>query len=125
MIGSPSDASRCVLIVDDNPIYRRGLRCMLRRAPGITHVEECNSAADVESLVWRLQPSVVLLDRRLLHTDSLHLLVRIRAASPAARIFLLSSEDDPDMRREAFAAGADGYITKDIPDDVLLSLVAG
>jgi len=125
MIGSPADASTCVLIVDDNPIYRHGLRRMLERAPGIAHVEECHSAVDVESLVRRLQPSIVLLDRRLLHVDSLHLLAKIRAASPAARIFLLSSEDDPDMRGEAFAAGADGYITKDTPDDVLLSLVAG
>ncbi len=114
-----------VLIVDDNPTYRLGLRRLLERTPGVAWVADCDGSGDVPGEVARLSPAVVVLDRHLGQVDGLALVSRIRARSPGVRILVLGGDDAPGLAAEVQAAGADGYLAKDVPDRVLLAWVRG
>ncbi len=127
MAASPSSSTQAkgVLIVDDNPVYRRGLRRLLERAAAVAWVAECDGDEDVAAQVRRLAPAVVLLDYHLGGKRSLDLVAEIRAASPGTRILVLSSEDEPTLQEQAQSAGADGCMAKGVPDRVLMAWVGG
>ncbi len=122
MAASPSSTqAKGVLIVDDNPVYRRGLRRLLERIPTVAWVMESDGSDDVVAQVQHLAPAVVLLDYHLPGQKSLELVAAIRAARPRVRILVLSSEDEPDLQAQAETAGADGCMAKAVPDRVLMA----
>jgi two-component system, NarL family, response regulator NreC len=112
-----------VLICDDHALVRSGLRRLLE-SEAIFHV--AGEAADAEegvAAVADLQPDVLLLDVVMPGRSGIEALPDLRAASPQTRILVLSMQDDPSYVRQAFAAGADGYLVKEAADADLVQAI--
>jgi DNA-binding NarL/FixJ family response regulator len=102
-----------VLLADDHPVVREGLRGMLDSEPGITVVAEAASGPEAVVMVRRHRPQVVLMDLRMPGGDGVAATAHIRAEVPATRVVVLTTyETDADIIR-AVEAGASGYLLKD------------
>lgn len=100
-----------VLIVDDHPVVREGLRGMLEREPDIEVVGEAGSGGEAVAVVPLLRPDVVLMDLRMPGGDGAEAIARLGAGE---RVLVLTTyEDDGEILR-AVAAGAAGYLLKDV-----------
>ena len=104
-----------VLIVDDHPIVRQGLRTFLTSRPGLEVVGEAavGAAALVEAA--RLGPDVVLLDLVMPRGGGVDVIRRLRTAGDRPRVVVLTSFAGDDQVVEAVRAGAAGYLLKDVP----------
>jgi DNA-binding NarL/FixJ family response regulator len=104
-----------VLIADDHPVVREGLRGMLAAEPRISVVAEAASGAEAVAMAARHRPDVVLMDLRMPGGDGVQATARLLAATPASRVVVLTTyESDADIVR-AVEAGAAGYLLKDTP----------
>jgi DNA-binding NarL/FixJ family response regulator len=102
-----------VLLVDDHPVVRAGLRGMLDAEPDITVVSEAGSGAEAVAAVRALRPHVVLMDLRMPGLDGVGATAQVLATEPATRVVVLTTfETDADILR-AVEAGAAGYLLKD------------
>ena len=112
-----------VLIVDDHAVVRAGLRRVLDGEPDIQTVGE---APDAERAVFEAienAPDVVLLDVMMPGKGGIEGMPAILQAVPAARVLVLSMQDDPRYVREAFDAGASGYVLKEAADTEVVAAV--
>jgi DNA-binding NarL/FixJ family response regulator len=108
-----------ILVVDDHPVVRDGLKGMLAGLAEFEVVGEASDGRQAEELVERLAPQVVLMDLRMPVTDGVQATARIHARWPAAKVLVLTTYDtDTDILR-AIEAGATGYILKDAPREEL------
>jgi len=101
-----------VLVVDDQELFRRGLRTVLAMEAGF----EVSEAADGVEAVERaseLAPDVVLMDIRMPNLDGIEATRRIREAAPSTRVIMLTVSDDEDDLYAAIRVGANGYLLKD------------
>lgn len=117
-----------VLIVDDHAVVRQGLRTFLelQDAPPALPIEivgEAANGAQAVELAHRLQPDVVLLDLVMPELDGIAATPQIIAASPRARVLILTSFGEEDKVFPAIRAGAHGYLLKDIPPNDLVHAV--
>ncbi len=103
-----------VLIVDDHPVVREGLRAILSAEPDLEVVGECGTADEAIRAAAALRPDVVLMDLRLPWPDGVAATARIVADGSANVLVLTTYDDDADIVR-ALAAGATGYLLKDTP----------
>jgi DNA-binding NarL/FixJ family response regulator len=101
-----------VLIVDDHPVVRDGLRTVLATEPGIVVVGECGRGDEAVAAAAALRPDVVLMDLRLPGLDGVEATAQITAAGTAAVLVLTTYDSDGDILR-AVEAGATGYLLKD------------
>jgi DNA-binding NarL/FixJ family response regulator len=102
-----------VLLVDDHPVVREGLRGMINAEDDLTVVGEAGSGAEAVALAESLRPDVILMDLRMPDVDGVTATERILAASPSIRIVVVTTyESDADILR-AVEAGAAGYLLKD------------
>ena len=112
-----------VLIADDHPVVRDGLRAMLEGA-GFTVVGEAEDGLRALALLARTPADVVLMDLRMPRLDGVAATARIRAEHPAAHVLVLTTYDrDADIER-ALSAGASGYLLKDTPREDLFRAVS-
>lgn len=103
-----------VLIVDDHPIARRGLRMILSEAFGTTDCAEAADAATAMTVAATLRPDLLLLDMHMPGPATAPALCRqLRTALPGAKIVIVTAFDRSDEIRECLAAGADGCLLKD------------
>jgi DNA-binding NarL/FixJ family response regulator len=111
-----------ILIVDDHPIVRSGVRRLLAAEP---EIEVCEAASGREALsVFReQQPTLVILDLNLPGIGGLEVLARLKAVDPDARVLVLSMHDDETHITRALRAGAAGYLTKNAPPEELLEAI--
>lgn len=108
-----------VLVVDDHPVVREGLRAFLATRDGITVVGEAGDGEAAVSAAARLRPDVVLMDLLMPGMDGLEAIRRIRQADESARILVLTSFSSADQVVPALRHGAAGYLLKDAgPGDV-------
>ena len=113
-----------ILIVDDHPLAREGLKAVLASA-GFLVAGEASSGEEAVDLAQRLSPDVVLMDVRLgPGIDGLEATRRIAALGLPARVLMLTLHDSPAYVREALAAGAAGYVLKDTGIDDLRAAIA-
>ncbi len=102
-----------VLLVDDHPVVRAGVRGMLHGEDDITVVGEAGSGAEAVTAVRALHPDVVLMDLRMPEVDGVAATAQILAVAPTTRVVVLTTyESDADILR-AIEAGAAGYLLKD------------
>jgi DNA-binding NarL/FixJ family response regulator len=112
-----------LVIADDHPVVRDGLRGMLAGQPGIEIVGEAATGAEAVALVARERPDVVLMDLRMPAMDGVAATGRIAAEHPGTHVLVLTTYDtDSDILR-AVEAGATGYLLKDTPRQELFAAV--
>lgn len=112
-----------ILIVDDHPVVREGLRGMLASQPDFEVAGEAADGATGVDLIARVQPDVVLMDLRMPGLDGVGAIEAMRRRGLAARVLVLTTYDsDTDIVR-AIQAGATGYLLKDTPRDELFRAI--
>jgi two-component system response regulator NreC len=105
-----------VLIVDDHAVVRSAIRLLLEREDGIEPVGQAASAREAIFEARSAQPDVVLLDVVMAGGSGLDAIPTLLHERPETKILVLSMQDDPRYVREAFAAGASGYVLKEAAD---------
>ena len=111
------------VVVDDHAVVRSGIRLLLDREDDIEVVDEAGSAKDAVFAVRALKPDVVLLDVVMPGESGIEVLPKLLHESPETRVLVLSMQDDPSYVREAFAAGASGYVLKEAADEEVVAAV--
>jgi DNA-binding NarL/FixJ family response regulator len=112
-----------LLVADDHPVVRDGLRGMLAGQPDLEVVGEAADGAEAVALAPRLRPDVVLMDLRMPGMDGVDAIRKLRTSFPDARILVLTTFDtDTDVVR-AIEAGATGYLLKDTPREELVRAI--
>jgi DNA-binding NarL/FixJ family response regulator len=111
-----------VLVVDDHPMVRQGLRSMLDGAD-VEIVGEAATGAEAIRDAEASRPDVVLLDMKLPDLDGLAVLDGVRRAAPAAHVLVVSMMDDPTLVRRALDAGAHGWLLKGVSRRELLGAI--
>jgi DNA-binding NarL/FixJ family response regulator len=103
-----------VLVVDDSPVFRRGMGRAVRFHTGLELVGEADGGQAALEAIERLQPDVVLLDLRMPDIDGLEVLARLRDVDPrpTCRVLVVSASLDEEIERAARAAGAAGCVSK-------------
>lgn len=108
-----------ILIVDDHPLVREGLRAVLGQEPGLEIVGEAANGVEALAAVRRLRPDVIVMDILMPDKDGLAATAEILRLDPAARVLLLTSLTNLERVRPAIRAGALGYISKSAPPEEL------
>lgn len=111
-----------ILVVDDHPIVRAGVRQLIQQVPS-AKVEEAETGEEGYRLFQELQPDMVLLDITLPGIGGLEVLRRIRANREGAKVLMFSMHEDPVFASRAMQAGARGYITKNNAADHLVEAI--
>ncbi|MFJ9950496.1 response regulator [Kitasatospora sp. NPDC091207] len=112
-----------VLLVDDQPLLRSGLRVIMADHPDLTVVGEAADGAEAVRLVGELSPDVVVMDIRMPGMDGIEATRLITAGPTAARVLVLTTFDEDDHVYDALRAGASGFLVKDMALDDILSAV--
>ena len=112
-----------ILIVDDHPLVRDGVRTLLGGHPGCSVVGEASDADEALQLVAQLQPELVLTDIGMKHTSGITLTGQLSLVHPQVAVLILSMYDNPDYVRQAMQAGARGYVLKDAPSADILAAI--
>jgi DNA-binding NarL/FixJ family response regulator len=112
-----------VLIVDDHPVVRGGLRVLLEVADGIEVAGEAGDGATALALAADCHPDVILLDLKLPGLDGIAVLNELKARASAARVLVLTSATEPASAHQAVRAGAAGLLYKDVDPDALVRAI--
>jgi two-component system response regulator NreC len=112
-----------VLIVDDHAVVRSGLKLVLEAEDGIEPVGEAGTARDAVFEARSTKPDVILLDVVMPDQSGLEIIPTLLQENPEVQILVLSMQDDPQYVREAFAAGARGYVLKEAADNEVVAAV--
>jgi two-component system, NarL family, response regulator NreC len=112
-----------VLIVDDHAVVRSGLRHVLDAEDGIEVVGEAGDAQHAVFETRAKKPDVILMDVVMPGRSGIETIPDVLKDAPDAKVLILSMQDDPHYVREAFAAGASGYILKEAADTDLVTAV--
>ena len=112
-----------VLIVDDHAVVRAGIRLLLEQEPDIEPVGEAGTGREAVFQARSLKPDVILMDVVMPDQTGLEVLPALLHEQPEVKVMLLSMQDDPRYVREAFEAGASGYVLKEAADaDVVAAI---
>ncbi|MFL5966374.1 MAG: response regulator [Gaiellaceae bacterium] len=111
------------VVVDDHAVVRSGIKLLLDREDDIEVVGEAGNAKDAIFRARALKPDVILLDVVMPGQSGIEVLPSLLKEAPEAKVLVLSMQDDPSYVREAFAAGASGYVLKEAADEEVVSAV--
>jgi DNA-binding NarL/FixJ family response regulator len=114
-----------VLLVDDHPIVRTGIRNLLERAAEINVVGEASDGFEALKLVEKLSPDVVLLDMEMPGMNGSEVAIHLKEAGSPVKILALSAHDDKQYIQELLANGASGYLTKEEVPEAIIEAVRG
>jgi DNA-binding NarL/FixJ family response regulator len=112
-----------VELCDDHALVRAGLRRLLEATPGVTVVSEAATADEAVEQAGANQPDVLLLDVVMPGRSGIEALHELAEVAPRTRVLVLSVQDDPAYVRQAFAAGADGYMLKEAAESELVPAI--
>ena len=114
-----------VLMIDDHPIVRSGIRMLLEKAGDIEVVGEAERGDDAVGLLKRLKPDVLLLDMEMPGKTGVEVAREVEAARLPVRVLALSAHDDEEYIMNLLANGAAGYLTKEEALDTIVDAVHG
>lgn len=126
MIGdasTPDPTPLRLLIVDDQPLIRRGLAMMLGVEPGIEVVGQASDGREAIEMALALSPDVVVMDLQMPHVSGVVATREITAQRPATRVVVLTTFDQDELVFEAIRAGAQAYLLKDASEADVLDTV--
>lgn len=112
-----------VILADDHPVMRLGIRNLLSRSQKIHVLAEAGSGKEAIRLVDQLKPDVLLLDMEMPGMDGVEVARHLRNAESPVRILVLSAYDDKQYILSVLEQGAAGYITKDEAPDTIIDAV--
>jgi DNA-binding NarL/FixJ family response regulator len=112
-----------VMVVDDHPVVRQGLRSLLSNYPDLLLVGEAEGSPSALDLAERVAPDVILLDIRMPGMSGVETARLLCRQCPRAKILMLTSFDDQEYVAGALQVGAHGYILKSASDEMLVSAV--
>jgi two-component system, NarL family, nitrate/nitrite response regulator NarL len=112
-----------LMLVDDHPLVRDGLRMRLDAVPGLAIVAEADSADAAVQVAATHTPDLVLMDIGLRGTSGIDATRALRAQQPHLRVLVLSMHDGAEVVRDALAAGAGGYVLKDSPAEEIVQAI--
>ncbi len=113
-----------VVLIDDHPLFRKGVRQMISDHPNFTVVGEAASGSDGLEIAEALRPDMVLIDINMKGMSGLETLRRLKATDISARCIILTVSNAEDDLLEALRAGADGYLLKDMePEELCANLM--
>jgi DNA-binding NarL/FixJ family response regulator len=101
-----------ILLVDDHPIVRQGLKTLLEGRPGWSVIGEASDGAEALEKAKELSPDVMVLDVTMPRMNGLEACRLLRRRAPQLEILFVTQHDSPQMMREALEAGARGYVVK-------------
>lgn len=120
----PDSSPTSLLIVDDHPLFRRGVVQLVDSTQKFTLVGEASSGAEGIEMAYTHQPDMILLDLNMKDMSGIDMLKVIKAADLDSRVIMLTVSDQQDDLLAALRAGADGYLLKDMePEDLVASLL--
>ncbi|MDH6144042.1 MULTISPECIES: response regulator [Kitasatospora] len=112
-----------IVLADDQPLVRAGLRMLITDAPDIELVGEAGTGAEALRLARDLQPDVVVMDIRMPIMDGIEATRRIKAEGLPTRVIMLTTFDDDENVYAALRGGASGFLVKDmVLDDILAAI---
>ena len=112
-----------VILADDQPLVRAGLRMLIEQTPGIDVAGEAATGAEAVQLARDTGPDVVLMDIRMPGMDGIEATQLITAGDTRARVLVLTTFDDDDYVYGALRAGASGFLVKDMAlEDILTAI---
>lgn len=112
-----------VVVIDDHAVVRSGIKLLLDRHDDIEVVGEAGNAQDAVFRVRELTPDVILLDLVMPGESGIEVLPKLLKEASGAKVLVLSMQDEPSYVREAFAAGASGYVLKEAADEEVVTAV--
>src|SRR5262245_37467950 len=112
-----------IVIADDFPAFRTGLRTWLERSAEFKVVGAASDGADCVHLVRKLQPDIIMLDLRILRLSGFQVLDSVREGSPHTRVILMTAHAEEKCAVEAFRKGALAYILKSCTVEHVLDAV--
>ena len=112
-----------VLIVDDHPVVRSGLKSLLEAEEDIEPVGEAGTMQEAVFRSRSLKPDVILMDVVMPGGSGIEATPAVLKEAPDAKVLILSMQDDPSYVRESFAAGASGYVLKEAADEEVVTAV--
>src|SRR5687767_1042645 len=121
--GVSKDQKRRVLIVDDHPIVRQGLRRLIEAEPDLEVCGEAETAREAKSMIREQEPDAVIVDVSLKQGDGLELVKDARAHYPSLPLLVLSMHDETIYAERMLSAGANGYIMKQAASEQFLVAV--
>jgi len=112
-----------ILIVDDHPIVRIGIREIVSTIPGNISIDEAGDGKETIEKVWNHNYDIILLDISMPGRNGLEILKEIKSIKPHLKVLILSFHPEDQLAVRAIQAGADGYMTKScIPDDLVTAM---
>ncbi len=118
-----TDARIRVVLADDQPLVRTGLRMILSAEPDMEVVGEAVDGADAVAVCAKTAPDVVLMDVRMPRMDGIEATRAITAADDPPRVLVLTTFDLDDVVYDALRAGASGFLLKDAPEERLTTAI--
>ena len=112
-----------ILLADDHPILREGLRAVLETQPDFEVIAEAANGLEAMRLAVDLQPDILLLDLEMPLLDGVETIRRLRQQQPHFRIIVFTAFDNDERIIHAVQAGANGYLLKEAPRDELFSAI--
>lgn len=112
-----------VLIVDDHPVVRQGLRALLEAQDAFEVAGEAGDGAEAVALAASARPDVVLLDLKLPDMDGIAVLEALRSRAVDSRVLVLTSATEPGLARLAMRGGVAGVLYKDVDPDALVRAI--
>jgi len=112
-----------ILLVDDQPLFREGLRTLLSVRPDLKVVGEAGDGEEAIKLCRLLKPAVVLMDLQMPVLDGVEATRRLHHEQPDSRVIVLTTFDDDEMVFDGLRAGALGYLLKDAPSEKLAEAI--
>ena len=112
-----------LVLVDDHPLVRKGLKALLEESEQYRVVGEAGNGADGVDLIAQLQPEVAVVDIKLPDMNGFQVAAAAKAKSPATRIIMLSMHADEFHVNEALRCGADGYVVKNAMEHEIIEAI--
>jgi DNA-binding NarL/FixJ family response regulator len=112
-----------LLLIDDHPLVRDGLRARLSTVPGFEVVGEAGNADEAVAQVEALRPTLALMDVGMRDRNGIDLTAQLLVSHPDLLVLMLSMYDNPEYVQRALQAGARGYVLKDAPASEIVTAI--
>jgi len=119
----PPPSSIRLMLVDDHPLVRDGLRARLEAVPGFEVVAEAGNADEAHAQLEAVQPSLILMDVGMKGVNGIELTTALLERQPRLLVLMLSMYDNPEYVQRAMQAGARGYVLKDAPASEIIAAI--